>query len=92
VQVWEVSSLVFVLERMLDSVLLVVVQVVGMVSLVVLSFLDVLHLVLNTRVGEVVALSWRGATVHGLLFVAFVLLQRDGSGFPGVVLVLVEMV
>jgi hypothetical protein len=51
-----------------------------MVSLVVLSFLDVLHLVLGTRVGGVVALSLKGATVYCLPFVAFVLLQRDRSG------------
>jgi hypothetical protein len=48
------------------SVLVVVVQVAAMVSLVVLSLLDVLHLVLNTRMGGVIALSFRGATVHGL--------------------------
>jgi hypothetical protein len=53
-----------------------------MVSLVVLSLLYVLHLVLNMRVGEVVALSWRGATVCGLPFMAFVLFQRDKSGSP----------
>jgi hypothetical protein len=43
----------------------------------VVSLLDVLHLVLNTRVGGVVALRWRGGTVHGLPFVAFVLLQLE---------------
>jgi hypothetical protein len=63
------------LVRMLGSVPLVVVHVVSMVSLVVFCFLDVLHLVLNMMVGEVVALSLRGATVHGLPFVAFVLFQ-----------------
>jgi hypothetical protein len=56
------------------SVLVVMVLVVGMVSLVALSLLDILHLVLNTRVREVVALSWRGAMVHGLPFVVFALL------------------
>jgi hypothetical protein len=62
------------------SVLVVVVLVVGMVSLVVFSLLDVLHLVLNTMVGGVVSLSWRGATTQVLLFVAFVLLQRERGG------------
>jgi hypothetical protein len=47
----------------------------GMVSLVVVSLLDILHLVLNTMVGGVVALRWRGGTVHGFPFVVFVLLQ-----------------
>jgi hypothetical protein len=44
-------------------------------SLVVLSLLDVLHLVINTSLGEVVALSLRGATDHAFLFVVLVLLQ-----------------
>jgi hypothetical protein len=42
------------------SVLVAVVLVVGMVNLVVVSLLDILHLVLNTKVGGVVALRWRG--------------------------------
>jgi hypothetical protein len=43
--------------------------------------LDVLPLVLNTGIGGVVALSWRGGTVHRFPFVVLVLLQleRDGS-------------
>jgi hypothetical protein len=68
----------------------------GRVSLVVLSLLDVLHLVLNTRVGGVEALSLRGGTVHGLPFVAFVLLQRDMVGslvvVPVVVFVVVSLI
>jgi hypothetical protein len=56
------------------------VQVVGMVSLVVFNLLGVLHLVLNTMVGGSIALSWRGATDHSLLFVVFVLLQLDRNG------------
>jgi hypothetical protein len=56
------------------SVPVIVILVVGMVSLQVVSLLDVLHLVLNTRVGGVVALRWRGGMVHGLLFMVFVLL------------------
>jgi hypothetical protein len=42
---------------------------------VVLSLLDVLHLVINTSLGEVAVLSLRGATDHGLSFVVLVLLQ-----------------
>jgi hypothetical protein len=45
----------------------VIVLVVGMVSLQVVSLLDVLPLVLNTGMREVVALRWRGGTVHDLL-------------------------
>jgi hypothetical protein len=72
--------LVFVVLEVLSSGLLVVVQVLGMVSLVVFSLLGILHLMLNTMVGEAIALSWRGATVHGLPFVVFVLLQLDRDG------------
>jgi hypothetical protein len=92
VQVWALTSLVFVVVVMLNSVHLVVVQMVGMGSLVVLSFLEVLRLMLNMRMGEIIALSLRGAMVHGLPFVAFVLLQRDGSDFLVVVSFQVEMV
>jgi hypothetical protein len=56
---------------------LVVVQVIGVLSLVVVCLLDVLHLVINTSLGEVAALSPRGATDHVFLFVVLVLLQRD---------------
>jgi hypothetical protein len=52
---------------------------------VVLSLFVVLHLVINTRLGEVVVLSLRGATDHIFLFVVLILLQCDGSGFPMVV-------
>jgi hypothetical protein len=62
------------------------------VSLGVLSLLDVLPLVVDTSLGEVAALSLTGAMIHSLPFVSFVLLQQDGSGFPMVVLVLVEMI
>jgi hypothetical protein len=41
------------------SVLEVMVQVVGMVSLQVVSLLDVLPLMLNTAMGGVGALRWR---------------------------------
>jgi hypothetical protein len=62
------------LVRMLGSVPMVVVQVGGIVGLVVVSFLDILHLVLNTMGEGVIALSWRGGKIHGLPFVVFVLL------------------
>jgi hypothetical protein len=55
----------------------VVVQVMGMFSLAVVCLLDILHLVNNTSLGEVAALSLRGATEHVFLFVVLVLLQRD---------------
>jgi hypothetical protein len=62
-------------------VLEVVVLVVGLESLQVVSLLGILPLVLNTRMGGVVALRWRGGTVHGLPIVVLVLLhlERDGS-------------
>jgi hypothetical protein len=87
------GSLVFVLLRMLGSVPLVVGLVVGMESLVVFSLLGILHLVLNMRVGGVVALRWRGGTVHCLPFVAFVLnqLERVGSVVVVTVVVFVEV-
>jgi hypothetical protein len=56
------------------SVLSVVEQMVSTLSLVVLSLLDVLHLVINTSLGEVAVLSLREATDHGLSFVVLVLL------------------
>jgi hypothetical protein len=57
------------------SVLSVVEQMVGTLSLVVLSLLDILHLVINTSLGEVIGLSLRGATDHRFSFVVHVLLQ-----------------
>jgi hypothetical protein len=57
-----------------SSARLVVKQVVGTLILVVLSLLDVLHLVINTSLGEVATLSLRGATNHVFLFVVLVLL------------------
>jgi hypothetical protein len=80
------------LMMMVGSVSLVVVQVVGVLSLVVLRLLDVLLLVIDTSLEEVAALSLRGATDHGLPFVVLVLLRRDVSGFPVVVLALIGMV
>jgi hypothetical protein len=70
-----------------------VVLVVGLESLQV-SLLGVLPLVLNTGMGGVIALSWRGGMVHGLPFVVLVLLQleRDGSLIVVTVAVFVEVV
>jgi hypothetical protein len=75
------------------SVLEVVVLVFVLESLQVVSLLGVLPLVLNTGMGEVVALRWRGGTVHGFLFVVLVLLQleRDGSLVVVTVVVFVEV-
>jgi hypothetical protein len=42
--------------------------------------LGVLPLVLNTGMGGVIALSWRGGTVHGFPFVVLVLLQLERVG------------
>jgi uncharacterized membrane protein len=75
VQVWVDRGLVFILVMSLDLVQEVVVLVVGLESLQVVTLLGVLSLVLNTGTGGVVALRWRGGTVHGLLFVVLVLLQ-----------------
>jgi hypothetical protein len=61
-------------------VLEVVALVVGLKSLQVVSLLRVLPLVLNMGMGGVVALSWRGGTVHGLPFVVLVLLQLERVG------------
>jgi hypothetical protein len=77
VQVWTDNSLGFVLLQMLGSVLEVVVLVVGLESLQVVTSLGVLPLVLNTGMRGVVALRWRGGTVHGLPFVVFVLLWLE---------------
>jgi hypothetical protein len=62
---------------MLGLVQGVVVLVVGLESLQVVSLLDVLPLVLNTGMGRVVALRWRGGTVHHLPFVVWVLLRLE---------------
>jgi hypothetical protein len=77
--------LVFVLVRSLGLSLVVVVLVVGLESQQVVSLLGVLPLVLNTGMGGVVALRWRGGTIHGSPFVVLVLLQAERLGFLGVV-------
>jgi hypothetical protein len=86
-----VTSLVFMVMAMLILVPWVVVQVVGMVVLVLFSMLETLHLMLNTRVGGVITLSWREGTVHGLPFMAFVLLQRDRGGSLVVLIMVVHV-
>jgi hypothetical protein len=78
--------LVFVLVRSLGLSQVVVVLVVGMESLQVVSLLGVLPLVLNTGMGGVVALRWRGGSIHGSPFVVLVLLQAERVGFLGVVI------
>jgi hypothetical protein len=49
-------------------------------------------LVLNTGMGGVVVLSWRGGTVHGFPFVVLVLLQLERAGSLVVVFVEVALV
>jgi hypothetical protein len=74
VHAWKGSSLGFVLVQVLGLVLEVVVLVFGLESLQEVSLLGGLPLVLNTGMGGVVALSWRGGMVHGFPFVVLVLL------------------
>jgi hypothetical protein len=57
-----------------------------MVTILVLSLLDVLHPVINTSLGEVAVLSLRRATDHAFPFVVVVPLQWDRSSLPMVVL------
>jgi hypothetical protein len=54
------TRLVFALVMSLGLLQEVVVLVVGLESLQVVSLLDVLHIVINTSLGEVAALSLRG--------------------------------
>jgi hypothetical protein len=79
------ASLVFVLVRSLGLSRVVVVLVVGLESLQVVSLLGVLPLVLNTGMGEVIALRWIGGTIHDSPFVVLVLLHAERVGFLGVV-------
>jgi hypothetical protein len=69
------ENLALVAVMLEGSGLSVVEQMVGTLSLVALSLLGILHLMINTNLGEVAALSLRGATDHGLSFVVLVLLQ-----------------
>jgi hypothetical protein len=57
-----------------------------MVTMVVLCLLEVLHLVINTSLGEVAVLSLRRATDHAFPFVVVVPFQWDRSGLLMVVL------
>jgi hypothetical protein len=79
------ASLVFVLVRSLGLSQVVVVLVVGLESLQVVSLLGILPLLLNTGMGGVVALRWRGGTIHSSTFMVLVLLQAERVGFLGVV-------
>jgi hypothetical protein len=72
-------------------VLEVVVLVVGLENLQEVSLLGVLPLVLNTGMGGVVALKWRGGTIHDTPFVVLVLLQVDRVGSIIVVTMVVFM-
>jgi hypothetical protein len=67
------------------SVLEIVVLVVGLENQQVVSLLGVLLLVFSTGLGGVVALRWRGGTIHGSTFVVLLLLQAEKDGFLGVV-------
>jgi hypothetical protein len=83
---------VFEVESRVVSGLEVVVLVVGLESQQVVSLLGVLLLVLDMGMGGVVALRWRGGTVHGLPFVVLVLqLERVGSLIVVTVMVFVEV-
>jgi hypothetical protein len=81
------------LVQMLGLVMEVVVLVVGLESLQVVTLLSVLLLVLNTGMGGVVALRWRGGTVHSLPFMVLVLLrlERVGSLIVVTMVVFVEI-
>jgi hypothetical protein len=74
VQVWADRGLIFVPMVSLGLVLEVMALMVGLESLQVVSLLGVLPLMLNTGMGGVVSLRWRGGTIHGLPFVVLVLL------------------
>jgi hypothetical protein len=65
--------------------------VVGLESLQEVSLLGILPLVLNTRMGGVVDLSWRGGTVHSTPFMVLVLLQLEKVGSLIVVTMVVLM-
>jgi hypothetical protein len=74
-------------------VLEVMVLVVGLESLQEVSLLGILPLVLNTGMGGVIALSWRGGMVYGFPFVVLVLLrlERVGSLIVVTMVVFVEV-
>jgi hypothetical protein len=70
-------------------VLEVVVLVVGLESLQEVSLLGVLPIVLNTGMGGSIVVRLKGGTIHGLSFVALVLLQVETVGSLMVVTVVV---
>jgi hypothetical protein len=53
-----------------------------MVTMVVLSLLDVLHLVINTSLGEIAVLSLRRATDHAFSLMVVVTSNGTGVVFP----------
>jgi hypothetical protein len=63
----------------------VVVLVVGLEGLQVVNLLGILRLMLNMGMGGVVALRWRGGTIHDSPFVVLVLLQAERVSFLRVV-------
>jgi hypothetical protein len=69
------TSLVFMLVMSFSLLQEVMVLVVGLESWQVVSLLDVIHLMINTSLGEVTALSLRGATDHAFPIMVVVLLQ-----------------
>jgi hypothetical protein len=69
-----VACLVFVPVRSLGLSQVVVVLVVGLESQQVVSLLGILLLMFSTGMGGVIALRWRGGTIHGSPFVVLVLL------------------
>jgi hypothetical protein len=79
------------LVRILGLFQEVVVLVVGLESLQVVSLLGVLPLVLNTRMGGVVAWIWKGGTVRDFPFMVLVILQVERVGSLIVVTVVVFM-
>jgi hypothetical protein len=89
VAVWADRGLVFVPVMSLGLFQEVVVLVVGLESLQVVILLGILPLMLNTGMRGVIALRWRGGTVHGLPFVVLVLLQLERVGSLIVVTVVV---
>jgi hypothetical protein len=84
--------LVFVAVMSLCLVQEVVVLLVCLESLQVVSWLGVLPLMLNMRMGGVIALRWRGGTVHSFPLVVLVLqLEWVGSLIVVTVVVFVEV-
>jgi hypothetical protein len=71
--------------RSLGLSLVVVVLVVGLESLQVVSLLGILPLLLDTGMEGVVALRWRGGSIHGSPFVVLVVLTEERVGFLRVV-------